>query len=201
MEHMNKDHKVSLYDYLSYYGNINLDPLDSRTNVAMTSIDVDGFTLEYVDSKGYRGSKVIPIKPTMSSLRDARGVLVDMAKTSADARGCSVHQIDKYIGPSLTKIDELFGMGIVFYAIALAVKPQIALKTPVIGKYFIRRPQLPLAIIAVVHVFESFFLFQKLVRKYRIPQPARAKWIIENLLFGVVPMKRLRDEGRRLDNL
>lgn len=201
LEHMNKDHKVSLYDYLSYYGKIDLDALDSRTNVAMTSIDVDGFTLEYVDSKGNRGSKVIPIKPAMSSLRDARSVLVDMAKTSAGARGHSAHQIKNYIPPSLAKIDEVFGMGVVFYAIVLAVKPEVALKTPLIGKYFIKRPQLPLLIIAIVHVFESFFLFQKLVNKYRIPQPARAKWIIDNLLFGVVPMKRLKKEGKRLDNL
>lgn len=104
--HMNKDHQLSLFDYVNYFMNREIvDPDDGGiSSVEMVDIDNDLITLKYT----YKGSPnpqiaQFPVNPKMNSLSDARNTLVQMAKRAASFRGYTVHRVTKFAPIGTTK--------------------------------------------------------------------------------------------------
>lgn len=203
ISHMNKDHYLSLYDYLAYYGDIKLDPFDGRSAVEMSAIDLRTITLKYTSNKNNNDwkTKQISFNPTLTALADARVSLTDMAKTAAQSLNVSPYQVNRYVSPlSGTVISSLFTASIISYAVLVAIRPSAALWAPYTGKFFYSRPFVPIATAMVVHALESLLFLRPLLDKYRVPQPTRMKWVLSHFLEGYPTIQRLKAEINRLEH-
>jgi hypothetical protein len=200
ISHMNKDHTISLYDYLAHYGGVSLDPFDSRTSVKMTGIDLESITLSFQRAEGQdEEQKVIPIKPPMDTMVSARNVLVDMATEAANAQQVSPHQIKDYTPPSFAPIEALT-ISITLFTMVVAIYPSIALFFPYIGPLVYDRPLLPLCTCLATHSVESLFVLLPLLRKYRVPPPTRIKWVLNHLIEGYPTIRRFESISTKLEN-
>lgn len=103
--HMNKDHSLSLYDYINYYksdtkGKDIIDPDHPSSSIEMTNIENDKITIKYSTKSIAKSSPQIaeiPIEPPMQSISESRVVLVKMATEAAQSRGYATHRISEYL--------------------------------------------------------------------------------------------------------
>lgn len=198
--HMNKDHPLSLYDYLSHYGGVSLDPFDSRTSVTMTGIDLESITLSFRRVEGQEEEKkVIPINPPMDTMVSARNVLVDMARESANAHQFSPYQVKDYSPPSFAPMEALT-ISLTLFTVVVALFPSIALFFPYIGPIVFARPLLPLGTCLATHCAESLLVLRPLLRKYRVPPPARLKWVLSHLIEGYPTIQRFKAITAKLES-
>ncbi|KAA8916077.1 hypothetical protein TRICI_001728 [Trichomonascus ciferrii] len=197
---MNKDHTISLYDYLAHYGGVTLDPFDSRTSVKMTGIDLESITLAFRRREGQgEETKVIPIKPPMDTMSAARNVLVDMAREAANAQQVSPYQIKDYTPPSFTLM-ETVTISVTLFTMFVALYPSVALFFPYIGPLVYSRPLFPLCTCLATHSAESLFVLLPLLRKYRVPPPSRIKWVLNHLLEGYPTIQRFTSIAAKLES-
>lgn len=198
--HMNKEHTISLYDYLFHYGGVSLDPFDSRTSVKMTGIDLESITLSFRRVEGQEDEKkIIPINPPMDTMVSARNVLVDMAREAANAQQFSPHQIKEYIPPSFAPM-EVITISVTIFTIIVAIYPSIALFFPYIGPIVYTRPLLPLGTCLATHSAESLLVLSPLLRKYRVPPPNRLKWVLNHLIEGYPTIQRFNAITAKLEH-
>lgn len=100
MDHVNRDHKLALYDYLAHYKNIHLSLDDPFTTVELRDISLDALTIWYANATHTR-TTTIPIAPAMAHLSDARAVLKRMARHAALAQGHEPVRLTHYACPRL----------------------------------------------------------------------------------------------------
>lgn len=216
MGHMNKDHSLSLFDYLNYYLHRDFDPDHPQSHVEMVDITNTSVTLKYShkDSPNEQVA-IIPINPPMDSLRDARGALVDMAREAATARGFATHRISEFVAPWASK-SALHDI-LVFATVLVAIVPPLRsavfgsigglLGIPADGGPFFggivsfleKFPLLPAIITYVGHTAEAFFILKPQVTKYRVPYPQRTYWYLANFFEGFPALQRFNRLVRKVE--
>ncbi|VVT54167.1 uncharacterized protein SAPINGB_P003940 [Magnusiomyces paraingens] len=201
LTHMNKDHALSLFDYLSYFMHREFDPDNASSSVEMTDITNNYITLRYTypDSPNAQYAQ-FPINPPMESLREARTALVDMAKTAAGTRGYATHRISSYV-PPWSGATPVHDMALLFVVAILILPP---LRTPVfsalasllgipadggafwgpIVSFCSNWPWIPAIVTYTAHFAEGLFVIRPKVTKYRVPKEERAWWYVSIFFEG-----------------
>lgn len=120
ISHMNKDHQLSLLDYVVVYGEESASQLDAES-VIITDVSEEYLALSYSKGDGStRDLKLVWDEVSEKELvkvghiGDIKAKLVAMAKYAAEKQGFSHKRVDKVIWP--TKID-LYVMYVAFVVI------------------------------------------------------------------------------------
>lgn len=195
--HMNKDHTLSLYDYLGHYCRTELDPSSPDTTIKMLSITLDRLILEYTCPTFNLPVKAeVKINPPMESFTEARTKLVSMAKEAAASRGFATHQIDRFVGPFspaqlvVAAVTLLYVPGV--RDVWLWFLPVSVLQSSVMAA-FIAYPWTVFTAAVSVHVMEAVFVLRPLLNKWRVPLGTRCLWYASNLVEGYSTIMRFKD--------
>lgn len=214
IQHMNRDHQLALLDYLAVYSNVSPKSINTRS-VRISDIDVEKFTINYIDSKSIPQSKTIVFSSaneddniTVSSLKDLRPKLVSMAVYAAKKQGLSHKRITKVTYPNHPSSYVLW---LVFLsAIYATLKPKdfarkigpISVKLlnnvpdfagPAVTKILTFLLKYGANIIKgmyIVHIGEILFFTVPNIRKYRVPTPQALQWILFNFVEGYHALQR-----------
>lgn len=201
MNHMNKDHSLSLFDYLNAYCAMKIDPDDPKSSVKMVDITNDHLTLEYTWKGSPNTQKAeIAINPPMTSLRDARTALVRMAQDAAGSRGYATHRISTYEGP-LSNVRDMVTLTVVLVAVIPMLRNSLLGLIPNDGtdpnsalNRFIEFSKnagwIPAVVAAAIHIGETVFFLRPKVVRYRVPQPQRTWWYLSGLIEGFPSIRR-----------
>jgi hypothetical protein len=200
LAHMNKSHKLSLYDYLEFYHGIHLN--QRRSEIFLTDVALDSMTVTYTLGHSKLIAK-IPIDPPMASFDDARVTLVNMAKEAASGLGFSAYQVTTYVPPGIgdpiavVLLPLLFIVNVAFQDFFYPLIDKIY---PVAGHIFRKYGVSVTVATAGIHILEVLLLLLPVLNKYRVPYPARAMWIVSNFVEGYPAVNRLKVEGERLEH-
>lgn len=193
--HMNKDHRLSLEDYLYVYGNVPIT--DKISNVRMKEFDLDHMTLIFQHADvDFDIEKVIPFDPPLSGLKEARDKLVSMAKDSAANRGFSYVRINEMSYP---------GQFVEYFIIAMVMLPFFAL----VNKTFLQYLPLPSSIINLLsqdkvlvsviiftvtcHALECYYLLRPRLNYHRVPTDFLVEWYFFGMIEGYGAVRRFND--------
>ncbi|KAK9476117.1 hypothetical protein V1514DRAFT_337909 [Lipomyces japonicus] len=194
--HMNKDHQVSLRDYLVYYKNI----VPTR-NVELKDIQLDFITIGYeiIHNKGIDVLEAkIELQPPMKSLGQARDLLVGMALQASEGLGyATTSPVTKYIPPRPISypivVAMLAGIYYVFLDSSVINDPASSLR-----QYKVQNIEfIPLVIKILVwlatiyHLVEAFIIYIW-TGMYRVPALTRLAWFISAFLEGFPAMIRFK---------
>ncbi|GMG50428.1 unnamed protein product [Ambrosiozyma monospora] len=201
--HMNKDHALSLEDYLESYGSIKITPLIN--NIKMESISLDHLILTYTDESKPEKVK-IPIEPPMADFSEARVKLVEMAKDAATKRGFSVYQINEF-DPPKTPL-HLAVLGLTLSICAGALNNQLLFTVLETGFGISHETSTTVAaylpsilkLIGSLHILEFLFVLKPLLDKYRVPPFVRSVYTISCIFEGIAVIKRFKVKAYRLEN-
>ncbi|ANB15947.1 hypothetical protein AWJ20_3594 [Sugiyamaella lignohabitans] len=202
IEHMNKDHKFSLFDYLEHHKGVKLNR--SSDDIKMTDISLKSVELNY-RKKGWDWTQEnIPIVPAMSSLSDARQSLVLMAKESAGALGYSAFRVKSFTPIRPFRPDIVFALAMPFF-IVLNLSPDLILPYiyklwPQLGAFLKDRAAGILYAIIGIHFVEAYALMRPRLNKYRVPYPARLFWYIAGFVEGFPALSRFDAEVSRVSH-
>lgn len=212
LTHMNKDHRLSLFDYINHFLHREVvDPTDPNCSVELVDIGAEYMTLKYT----YPGSPneqlvQIPFNPPMrdDSLQEARPVLVRMAKEAAEARGYSVVQVSKFLplGSGPTAPFDLMVVAMTMTIVVPSLKTffwrdfvgstlfgwtdpirDVAQWSPVLGglvNFVANRPWATIGALYSLHAFEAVTVMAAKTRKYRVPAPQRYGWVLTTVVEG-----------------
>ena len=203
LSHMNKDHTLSLYDYLGYYAQIEIDPDHPKSSIKMISIDLDHLILEYTNTVMHLPTKAtIPIVPPMASMGEARVALVRMAKEAAGARGFATHRIDTYIAPSsfleLSVIVGTFANVPVVRNWMFGYLPEVVKESSVI-KAIEAYPWAIFVSVIAVHLVELVTVMRPLVNKWRVPSGVRFQWYSAAVVEGYPAIRRFKSIVHKIE--
>lgn len=190
---MNKDHRVSIEDYLVVYGKVKLD--SKISNIKMTEISVDHMSITFGHQDlEFPVEKVIPFEPPLEDLKEARTRLVEMAKRAAEKRGFSPYQIEGFTYP---------GVGgwalnaLIYLPLAAYLIPSLLTNATVTGLLgaskvqWLGKNSLTITLVTVgIHAAESLFLLRPKLNKYRVPIDYKLEWYISTLIEGFPSIKR-----------
>ncbi|MBQ5153902.1 DUF2470 domain-containing protein [Macrococcus caseolyticus] len=194
ISHMNKDHRVSLYDYLANYANIKLSLDNPLHSVELVDVKLDKLTLNYSDS-GTLKSVVIPIQPPLKNLAESRFRFVSMAHKSADAIGKSPYRITKFVPPESALKAIIFFFTCVFVSVVSAAKLTTYLEERVtaISPQLYALLQKAFYPVMAIHLTEYFLIVVRLLRFHRAPLRLYIIYLIATIAAGFSswpPLKR-----------
>lgn len=191
--HMNKDHKLSIEDYLVSYGHVDIAKVKS---FSMTHIDTESLTITFrLKDTDLNLEKIIPFDPPMKSLSDARDRLGSMAKDAAAQRGFSHIQINEYVYPGTSGVLAHF---LIHSALFVGFFPALFnnrlfsafIKQPVID--WLVRHAFKIELLAIlIHVAEVYFILMPLAQYYRV-EDFRLEWYIAGIIEGFPAIRRLK---------
>ncbi|KAK7206659.1 hypothetical protein BZA70DRAFT_294062 [Myxozyma melibiosi] len=194
--HMNKDHELSLRDYLTFYKGI----VPSR-NVQLKDITLDKLTISYelIHNRGIDELEaVIDLTPPMKSMAEARDVLVGMALQASEGLGyATVTPVDAFLPPTARSVpiilSILAGIYYVFVNSAALDNPNSVLRQYKLYDYeFV--PTLIKAgvyLALIYHVGEALVLFIW-TGAYRVPSLKRMAWVVSGFFEGWPALARFR---------
>ncbi|KAK9381365.1 uncharacterized protein V2V93DRAFT_391094 [Kockiozyma suomiensis] len=193
---MNKDHELSLRDYLGYYKGI----IPSR-NVEMKDITLDAITISYenIHNRGIDTLEaVIELTPPMKSLAEARDVLVGMALQASEGLGyATVTPVDKFLPPTVRSVPIILAVlaGVYFVLINPTAlnDPTSALRNFKLYGYSYVPALIKAAVYfaLVYHVGEALVVFIW-TGAYRVPVIKRVGWVGCAFLEGWPALARFR---------
>lgn len=196
ISHMNKDHALSLVDYLMFYKDIT----PSR-GVQMRDITLEKVTIAYqiIHNKGIDDlATTIDFNPPMKSMSDAKDVLVGMAMQAAEGLGyATVKPVDSYLPPGAISAPIIFGMlmGIyfVYYDSSYINSPDCILRRFKLGGYDVLAilAKSVFWLVAAYHAVEAWILYFW-TGMYRVPTKKRLAWVVSGFLEGFPAMGRFR---------
>ncbi|KAJ8103094.1 hypothetical protein POJ06DRAFT_246564 [Lipomyces tetrasporus] len=196
LSHMNKDHQVSLKDYLLFYKGIT-----PTRNIEMRDITLEYITIGYeiVHNRGIDQLEAkIEFNPPMKSLADGRDVLVGMAMQASEGLGyATVTPVDKFILPTWRSIPIMVLVLVSTYYVywnptAINDSESVLRKYKVYGIEIV-----PLLMKAgywagiVFHAIETLTLYIW-TGMYRVPMLKRTAWCICAFLEGFPAIGRFR---------
>lgn len=182
---MNKDHRLSLFDYLEYYGRVPLDGLDPKNRVEMLDIELDHLTLQYSSHSEQRVSRRIDLHPPLKSLAGAREKLVEMAHTAATSLGVSPTQVKHYKCPQTFGAWVSSSVGLVLFLAGLTHEFGLAKRFyPTFDHTFQRFRLVLVWFLVLAHIGECVFIMRPLMKKYRVPYDVRPKWYLSCVIEG-----------------
>ncbi|GME80855.1 unnamed protein product [Ambrosiozyma monospora] len=201
--HMNKDHALSLEDYLESYGSIKITPLIN--NIKMESISLDHLTLAYTDESKPQRVK-IPIEPPMTDFSEARVKLVEMAKEAATKRGFSVYQINQFDPPK--KPLHIILLSLTLCLCASALNNQLLFTVLETGFGISHETSTTVAaylpsilkLIGSIHIVEFLFILKPKLDKYRVPPHIRLVYTVSCLFEGFATLQRFNAKANGLEN-
>lgn len=199
VQHMNKDHKVSLYDYLANYANIKLSLDNPLHNVELVDVKLDKLTLNYSDS-GTLKSVVVPIQPPLKNLGEARFRFVTMAHKSADAIGRSPYRITKFVSPESTLQKIIFFYTCVFVGLVSTAKLTSLLEERVtaISPQLYTLMQKAFYPVMAIHLTEYVLIVIRLLRFHRAPLRLYIIYLISTIAAGFSSWPPLRRKSKAL---
>ncbi|KAK9348547.1 hypothetical protein V1522DRAFT_398904 [Lipomyces starkeyi] len=196
ISHMNKDHQVSLKDYLLYYKGI----VPTR-NIEMRDVTLEYVTIGYeiVHNKGIDQLEAkIEFNPPMNSLADARDVLVGMAMQASEGLGyATITPLDKFIPPTWRSIPIILLVLVSTYCVYWN-PASINDKEFVLRKYKVYDIEIVPKLIKtaywsaiVYHAIEALILYIW-TGMYRVPTLKRIVWCVCAFLEGFPAIGRFR---------
>ncbi|KAK9459732.1 uncharacterized protein V1516DRAFT_677829 [Lipomyces oligophaga] len=196
LKHMNKDHELSLTDYLRFYKGVT----PSR-NVVLKDITLSSLTLTYevITNRAIEEhEEVIELNPPMKSMSEARDVLVGMALQASEGLGYStVSPVDSFLRPTLISVPiiALIVSGLYFIVLAPTAinNPDSILRQFKVGQY----SPLPLLIkiavwIALIYHAGEAFVMYIWTGAYRVPTFKQIAWVLCAFLEGWPALSRFR---------
>lgn len=192
IDHMNKDHLVSLYDFENAFKGENLDYFDHKlTQLRLQNITEEEMTLEW-HQYGVNRRNYIPFEPPLKNLGEARSRIIDMAFIAAKKLGVSASQIKTYEPPqNLREASVLMGVGLFWYSCfykEVVYSERVAPWIPLVS-----------VLIALTHVAEIFFVLNPQLKYYRVPWKGRLEWRLEMIVGGFGTLRRFRGFANPLD--
>ncbi|CUM68502.1 uncharacterized protein PRCAT00006228001 [Priceomyces carsonii] len=210
--HMNKNHQMSLEDYVVVYGNVK-PALIKESTVKIGDIDVSLMSLVYQDVAGMPQTLVISWDEAIenesipvNSFKDIKAKLVAMAKYAANRRGYSHKKITKVLFPGSKDIF----MYVLFVLLISEVQDPLLLRSAITnnqGLAFLasKAPEflvkgaitletyasLLFSTLYSIHLLEIVFVTLPKLNKYRVPLNKKLIWIIMNFFEGVYAIQRL----------
>ncbi|KAK9369154.1 hypothetical protein V1509DRAFT_621307 [Lipomyces kononenkoae] len=196
ISYMNKEHQVSLKDYLRYYKGI-----VATRNIAMRDLTLENITIGYeiIHNKGIDQLEAkIDFNPPMKSLADARDVLVGMAMQASEGLGyATITPLDKFTPPTWHSIP-------IIVLVLLSTYYVYWNPTLIDDKEFVLRqykvydieivPKLLKTVywcVIVYHAIEAVILYIW-TGMYRVPTIKRAAWCICGFMEGFPAIGRFR---------
>lgn len=193
LKHMNKDHRLSLFDYLEYYGRVPLDGLDPKNRVEMVDIELDHLTLQYSSHFEQRVSRRIDLQPPLKSLAGAREKLVEMAHTAATALGVSPTQVKHYKWPQTPGAWLSSSTGLILVLGGLTHEFGLAKRFYPTYDQSLQRFRLFLVLFLIlIHIGECILIMRPLMKKYRVPYDVRPQWYLSCVLEGFFSWVRFK---------
>lgn len=194
ISHMNKDHKVSLYDYLANYANIKLSLENPLHCVELVDVKLEKLTLNYSQS-GTLKSVVIPVEPPMKNLAEARFRLISMSFNSADAVGKSPYRITKFVTPESTLKVVVFLVTSVLIGLISVTKLTSLLEKRVsaISPKLYRFMQNLFYPVMAINAAEYFLMVSRLLSFHRAPMRLYVLYFITTIAGGAsswLPLKK-----------
>lgn len=220
IQHMNRDHQLALIDYLSVYGSIATNTINSRS-VRISDIDTEKIQINYVDNKStpklitiYLNNALEDDNVKVEKLTDLRAKLVSMAIYCANKQGYSHKQITSVTYPCGP--GSYFLYLIFFTSIYASVKPKDFIKrvgplavkilnlvpdfaSPAVSKiltFLIKYGATIIKAMYLAHIVEIFAFMLRKTKKYRVPTPQRLQWIFFNFVEGFYALKRFNKLAR-----
>ncbi|KAI3405233.1 hypothetical protein KGF56_001978 [Candida oxycetoniae] len=216
--HMNKDHQLSLNDYVIVYDSVDPKYL-VEDSVHITDVDTNHLVIEYDLIKPNSATsitKTLALYWTdaeeaeniqVKSLSDIKGKLIAMAKYCAEKQGYAMTKITKIVGPSplalsiypswLVLLLNAYNPNILkrlFANDALFNRIVKFLPSAVISAYqFTEINALKIAIgLFIVHFGEILFVSRPLLKKHRTPENVRVYWYLMHIIEGFFVILRLK---------
>ncbi|EDK44960.1 hypothetical protein PVL30_002631 [Lodderomyces elongisporus] len=221
ISHMNRDHQLSLNDYVVVYGTVDSKYL-VEDSVHITKVDLEQIVIEY-DLINPSKTKTLALywsdaeeyeKIEVKSWSDIKGKLIAMAKYCANKQGFEMHKLTKAEWPDLS-LSGLFGWSMYpqwMVLILNSYNPEILRNLFANDALFNRLVKyLPsgairfykyagethaskvLLTIVVLHLIEIFKETGPILKKNRAPGIVRAKWYFMNLIEGFPVLIRLKN--------
>jgi hypothetical protein len=195
LSHMNKDHALSVEDYLVVYGNV---PIGLKiSNIKMTEISLKHLTISFKhEDIEFDVTKIIPFEPPLESLSEARVRLVEMAKFAAAERGLAHFQVKGYKKPALSELP----LALLIISPLLVFLFPVLLKNQYVARFLSGSTVSSLVKYSihiyyasiVIHALEAYFLLEPLMERYRVPTEFKIEWYVTVLLEGFPAIKRFR---------
>lgn len=194
MDHMNKDHRLAIEDYLAVYGNVIID--EKISNIKLKAIELDHMEISFNHKDiEFEIVKPVAIEPPMDSIQDLRSKLVEMAKYSANKRGYSHVQIQDITYP--TKPLEFLLLLAVLLCATACFYPNLVFDSflnyilPSSLSSFLQKYTISIAVgLLVIHIIELKFVFLPKLNFYRVPIDLKLEWGFYCLLDGLSTIKR-----------
>lgn len=217
ISHMNKDHQLSLIDYVVVYGNEKEKSFD-HSSVNITDVTDKYLTLEYVAFDEISQKKILTIEweiaqenenVTVNTLKDVKAKLIAMAKYAAKKQGYSHTQIKTVTYPTVTLFEYPIMLAYALASYDTDLFRSLFTRDPVVQKVSqylpssvlsifsssfatTRLSRIIFAIIVSIHFAELFLVMLPLLRKYRVPTKQSSQWIIMQLFEGFPAFLRFK---------
>lgn len=191
-EHMNKDHRVSLFDYVCYFTGTPLSINNPSQSVELIDVTLDKFTLLYArDANSH--SIDVKFKPKLKFFGEARARFIDLAFRAADHVHRSPYQITNFIqyNSSKRRFASRLWLVIVLASSGVFLKSLTGASTPFLKKAY-KYLLLALPPMFVIHLSEYYFVVRKLLKYHRVPASVQRVYFWLTLLCGFpawVPLK------------
>ncbi|KAI5962629.1 uncharacterized protein KGF55_003705 [Candida pseudojiufengensis] len=215
ISHMNKDHQLSLNDYVIIYGSVNPKYL-VEDSVQIVKIDTNQIIIEYdvikppatrtlalywTDAKENDNLKV-------ESWSDIKGKLISMANYCAEKQGYASKKITKILGPNFLDFIIMYPTWIIL--ILNSYNPSILRNLFVNDQWFNKiikyLPQFVFSgykfsevhalkliyTLTFLHLGEIIFITIPLLKKYRAPNNVKLAYYILNFIEGFPVLLRLK---------
>ncbi|KAI5957121.1 hypothetical protein KGF54_000049 [Candida jiufengensis] len=214
ISHMNKDHQLSLNDYVIIYGSVNPKYL-VEDSVQITKVDTDQIVIEYDVIKPpatrtlalYWSDAKEDSNLEVKEYSDIKGKLVSMAKYCAAQQGYAVKKITKIVGPNIVD----FVMYPAWIVLILNAYNPLILKNlfandQLFNKIINYLPSIAFSIykftethalkiiyaLAAAHLGEVSFITLPLLKKHRAPTRVKLIYSIMNFIEGFPVLLRLK---------
>ena len=191
-EHMNKDHRVSLFDYVCYFTGTPLSINNPSETVELIDVTLEKFTLLYAKD-GSSHSIDVKFKPTLKFFGEARARFIDLAFRAADHVHHSPYQITQFVpyNSSKAKWASRVWLLTVIGSTGILAKGFTGFSTPYLKKAF-KYLLLTLPPMFIIHLTEYYFIVRNLLKYHRVPAPVQRLYFWITLLCGFpawVPLK------------
>lgn len=214
ISHMNKDHKLSLVDYVVVYGN-QPESTFHHDSVNMTDVNTKHVVLEYI-AKSDPIKKILTIdwdvatedeKISVKEFSDIKSKLISMAKYSAKKQGYSHIQIKKVLYPGVNSIPlflilislsiciydlqffkSIFRNDLVFQQISPFVPNFLWRFLNLLGKH----AKYVLGTTLLVHIIEITAFTIPKTKYYRVPTHQRLIWMFMHFFEGFILINRFK---------
>ncbi|CEP22874.1 unnamed protein product [Cyberlindnera jadinii] len=193
LAHMNKDHYVSVEDYLVVYGKVT--SIEKVSNVKMTEISLDHMTITFnYKEVEYSLEKVIPFEPPLKDLKEARERLVEMARFAAKERGFSPFQIKDFTYPGLRNrllISLIYLPAITHFAPDLIINPTVrGFIGDSFGDWLVNNSLNITWLTLGIHALESLFIMRPKLNHFRVPRDYQLEWYVSSIIEGFPAIRR-----------